>query len=179
MLRGPDLNWLVTSLQTLTISTRIMAVWSRLLMQLIATSLIAITGVTGGYFTQGNANTITTMGILVMHDIAITIIALFQWILAIILRYRRGNKLSTSVITQKVISAIIRFIIIINLVITPMFTSFKTRTIITTGTTIINVAIIIITLGNDLLGRFDYWDYMTSGFLPISGESLEHLYFYW
>jgi hypothetical protein len=28
-----------------------MAVWSRLLMQLIATSLIAITGVTGGYFT--------------------------------------------------------------------------------------------------------------------------------
>jgi hypothetical protein len=75
-----------------------------------------------------------------------------------------------------VISAIIRFITIINLVITPMFTSFKTRTIITTGTTIINVAI---TRGNDLLGRFDYWDYMTSGFLPISGESLEHLYFYW
>ena len=156
-----------------------MAVWSRLLMQLIATSLIAITGVTGGYFTQGNANMITTVGILVMHDIAITIIALFQWILAIILRYRRGNKLSTSVITQKVISAIIRFIIIINLVITPMFTSFKTRTIITNGTTITNVAIIIITLGNDLLGRFDYWDYMTSGFLSISGESLEHLYFYW
>ena len=60
-----------------------------------------------------------------------------------------------------------------------MFTSFKTRTIITTGTTITNVAVIIIILGNDLLGRFDYWDYMTSGFLPISGESLEHLYFYW